>query len=189
MERFEAGRRVKSLLALYKAAESIPYGSEQFSHTYHALSSAFNAKLAHADDELVIATLLHDVGHLLTWDNLRRHADIGVIDHDRAGGDYLEQLGFSHRVCELVRGHVEARRYLVTTSDPYAARLTPSAIMALELNGGPMTGEQVDAFRANPHSHDCLQLLSFEELVHDHRFKPHSILTYEDMLIEHLMEA
>jgi len=44
---------------------------------------------------------------------------LGAKDHDHLGGDFLKDLGFPDTVCDLVRGHVQAKRYLVWKNPEY----------------------------------------------------------------------
>lgn len=189
MDSFEAEHRVKSILDLYRAAAARDYFGEAVTQVQHAVQSAMAAKQAGADDELIVAALLHDVGHLLDWENLRRHPDVGVIDHDRAGALYLSQLGFSRRVCGLVEGHVAAKRYLVATNEAYAARLSPASIMALELQGGPMTTTEAASFEASEFFHDCLRLRTWDEQSKDPNSVHRKIDNFDSLLLAHLISA
>ncbi len=53
---------------------------------------------------MVIAALLHDIGHLLQ-DDPSRMSEIGAVDHEKTGADFLSAAGFSDRVVTLVQGH------------------------------------------------------------------------------------
>jgi len=58
------------------------YFGEQVTQLQHALQAANLARSSGADDEMILAALLHDIGHLLEG---KRHEEIGVIDHDQCG--------------------------------------------------------------------------------------------------------
>ena len=62
------------------------------------------------------------------------------------GAAHLGALGFPPRVCRLVGGHVQAKRYLVATDAAYAARLSPGSAATLRHQGGPMTAQEAAAF-------------------------------------------
>src|SRR5262245_62555116 len=57
---------VGEILALYASRGSAAYAPERVSQTEHALQTARQAVVASAPDSLVVAALLHDVGHLLS---------------------------------------------------------------------------------------------------------------------------
>lgn len=92
----------------------------------HALQCAGNALADDADDELVLASALHDIGHALGADEHR---------HDRAARDWLSPR-FGERVGWLAGAHVAAKRYLVATEPDYAATLSGVSIATLEAQGG-----------------------------------------------------
>lgn len=131
----------------------------------HALQCAQLAEWAHADDTLVAAALLHDVGHFLV------HEDDGVDDrvdeltddaHELRAVPFLSQA-FGPAVVEPVRLHVAAKRYLVATEPRYAAALTPASRHSLQLQGGPMTAEERAAFELLPHAMDAVRLRTWDD--------------------------
>ncbi|XP_052275935.1 2-amino-1-hydroxyethylphosphonate dioxygenase (glycine-forming)-like [Dreissena polymorpha] len=82
------------------------------------------AKADGAPEETVLAAFLHDIGHLLgVCDNLPEmitdDVNIGTRDNDVIGGDYLRRKGFPAIVCDIVAGHVQAKRYLVLKENGY----------------------------------------------------------------------
>ena len=42
-----------------------------------------------------------------------RMEDCGVVDHEKLGGQWLAELGFSQQVCDLVARHVDGKRFQV----------------------------------------------------------------------------
>ena len=76
--------------------------------------------------------------------------EIFIARHDVTGAAFLENLGFPPRVCRLVGGHVQAKRYLVATDPAYAAALSPGSTRTLHHQGGPMTAAEAAAFEADP---------------------------------------
>ena len=82
------------------------------------------------DDELMVAGLVHDIGHLLPGVNDANHASAGAAAVRHALGE---------RVAALVGLHVEAKRYLVTTEGRYGGALAPDSVASLVLQGGPIT--------------------------------------------------
>jgi len=71
-----------------------------------------------------LAAFLHDIGHLLGVDKdlpemITDGINVGTHDHDVIGGCYLQKLGFPQLVCDIVAGHVQAKRYLVYKNNKY----------------------------------------------------------------------
>ncbi|MFD7155029.1 HD domain-containing protein [Kribbella sp. NPDC059898] len=94
-----------------------------------------------ADEELQVAGLVHDVGHLL-----RPGDDAG---HGRNGAAAVRGL-LGERVARLVELHVVAKRYLVATDAVHAERLSASSRRTLVAQGGAMTADEVRAFERDP---------------------------------------
>ena len=51
-----------------------------------------------------------------------------------------------------VRMHVDAKRYLCAVEPAYQQQLSPPSLVSLALQGGPMTSDEVEAFRESPHA-------------------------------------
>lgn len=136
--------------ALFAARGAAMYFGEDISEAEHALQAAALAEAAGADDSLVIAALLHDIGHLL-HDQGEDVAERGEdAHHEDIGYAWLAQR-FGSDVSEPARLHVEAKRYLCSTDPTYIRGLSPASTQSLELQGGPMRPAEVAAFEANPH--------------------------------------
>src|SRR5690348_578212 len=103
--------RVDQIMELLKTAGQSAYFGEPVTQLEHALQCAQLARDSGGDTEMIIAALLHDIGHLLEEEGVH-HETVGVIDHDAVGARYLRDRGFSDRVAQLVSGHVAAKRYL-----------------------------------------------------------------------------
>ncbi len=125
----------------------------------HALQCAQLAEWAHADDALVAAALLHDLGHFLT----PIEGDDDDDCHETIALPYLAG-GFGARVLEPIRLHVAAKRYLVATDAGYLAGLSPASVHSLALQGGPMSAIEVAEFDANPFAMDAVQLRRWDDL-------------------------
>jgi len=138
------------------------YFGEPVSQAEHALQAAHLGEVAGASDSLIVAALLHDVGHLLH--NLGEDAaERGIDDrHERSGGSWLSK-NFGPEVAEPVRLHVDAKRYLCAVEPSYLETLSPASKRSLELQGGPMDPEEIARFRANPHHRDAVQLRRWDD--------------------------
>ena len=63
----------------------------------------------------------------------------------------LAEAHFGPEVCEPVRLHVAAKRYLTAVEPDYMARLSGPSVTSLMLQGGPMSPAELEAFRGHPH--------------------------------------
>jgi predicted HD phosphohydrolase len=116
----------------------------------HALQTA--ALLAHlhpGDDELALAGLVHDIGHLLLGGTDEAHATDAALAVRQALGA---------RVAGTVGLHVEAKRYLVATEGSYGGVLTDDSVVSLGRQGGAMSEDEAAAFLAQPWATDAVLL-------------------------------
>jgi predicted HD phosphohydrolase len=133
------------LLQLYENRGGGAYFGESVSMTEHGLQAAHFARAAGAPAALIVAALLHDVGHLVedVPDDLADWTtDAG---HERIGGEWLARR-FPPAVSEPVRLHVPAKRYLLATDPAYLGNLSPASVVTLKLQGGPMSAAEVARF-------------------------------------------
>ncbi len=97
----------------------------------------------------MLASLLHDVGHMIHRLG-EDPAGRGIDDvHEELGAAWLAER-FGPEVSEPVRLHVAAKRYLCTVEPDYFGKLAPDSVRSLELQGGLMSADEVEQFRANP---------------------------------------
>ncbi|HWE39608.1 MAG TPA: HD domain-containing protein [Isosphaeraceae bacterium] len=157
---------VSRVLRLFAERGDSDYGSEAVSQRAHALQAAHLARQSGADPALVAAALLHDVGHLLH--NLPDDApDRGIDDrHEELAARWLARH-FRPEVAEPVRLHVAAKRYLCATETSYYEQLSEPSRVSLALQGGPMSAEEVEGFRASPHFEDAVRLRRWDDEAKD----------------------
>ena len=145
----ESVQIVAEILRLFRERGDSEYGGESITQAEHAFQAADLALENGADSTLVVAALLHDIGHLLH--NLPDDApDQGVDDeHEELGGRWLEKR-FGPAVTEPVRLHVAAKRYMCASDPEYYNLLSEPSRVSLALQGGPMSAEEVAEFERNP---------------------------------------
>jgi len=150
-------RAVEEIEALFARHGSESYG-EGVTMLQHALQTAALAQAEGADDSLVIAALLHDIGHFLqpTDDSYGYHK------HDRSGGEWLAAR-FGPAVSEPVRLHVAAKRYLCATESDYFGKLSAASVHSLGKQGGPMSATEAAAFAASPHAEAAVRLRRWDD--------------------------
>ena len=139
------------------------YGGESVTQLEHALQCAWMAEQAGAMPELIVASLLHDIGHLL-HDLPADAPDHGIDDHHENSGYRFLQKHFTPAVTEPVRQHVAAKRYLCTVEPAYLAQLSAPSLVSLKLQGGKMSEAELAEFRSSPHWDDALSLRRWDDL-------------------------
>jgi phosphonate degradation associated HDIG domain protein len=154
---------VDELLGLYETAGETAYLRDVVSHTEHALQTAAQAVQAGAPDALVVAALLHDVGHLLPGvDETSLGASGADARHEARGAVFLARY-FPIAVTRPIAMHVAAKRYLCAVDPAYAARLSPSSVRSLALQGGPLRDEAISAFERRAGFQEALSLRRWDE--------------------------
>jgi phosphonate degradation associated HDIG domain protein len=143
-----------------RGAES--YLGETVSMSEHMLQAAHFAEQSGADDELIAAALLHDIGHY-TNEFGEDYIDQGIDNlHDVAGARVLEGF-FPPRVVACVRLHVAAKRYLCATDPAYVGKLSAASIATLKLQGGPMSLQEVGEFRRRHFHEEAVRVRLWDE--------------------------
>ncbi|GAC1300163.1 MAG: HD domain-containing protein [Steroidobacteraceae bacterium] len=150
------------ILALFHERGADAYFGEGVSMTEHALQAAYFAQAGGAPPALIVAALLHDVGHLI--EDVPRDIAHWTLDaqHEQIGGRWLARR-FRPEVSEPVRLHVPAKRYLLATDERYFAKLSPASVITLKLQGGPMAPHEVAAFEAEPFHRDAVRVRQWDD--------------------------
>ncbi len=133
------------ILAIYRARGAAAYFGEHVSMTEHALQAAHFARADGAPQTLIVAALLHDIGHLIEPAPEAIEDWTADARHEVSGARWLAQR-FGAEISEPVRLHVPAKRYLCRTEAGYFARLSSASVHTLQLQGGPMSAHEAAQF-------------------------------------------
>jgi phosphonate degradation associated HDIG domain protein len=133
------------IFALYDRYGNESYG-ESVTQLEHMVQSAQLAEQQGYNEEVILAAFFHDIGHFLEYEPAERMGKLGAQQHDKLGGDYLRQRGFSERMARLVESHVEAKRYLTFRYPDYYHTLSDASKQTLKYQGGPMSAEEAQRF-------------------------------------------
>jgi phosphonate degradation associated HDIG domain protein len=154
---------VEKIIDLFEKNGDSEYGGESVTQGEHALQAAHLAVEEGCATNIIVASLLHDIGHML-------HAlpddapEQGIDDlHEELGFRFVDKY-FIPAVAEPVRLHVEAKRYLCAKEPEYFGRLSEPSIVSLKLQGGPMNAEECRLFEENMYYRDAVQLRRFDDL-------------------------
>ena len=150
---------------IFKSHQS-PYIGEQITQFEHMLISSLLADLDHQDPEVVLACFLHDLGHQLNNSSqmVMDGQILGLQDHENLGADYLLSLGLSPDICDLIRNHVHAKRYLITTNPDYKDNLSTASKMTLRLQGSEMNQSELENFRNHYNFNKYLLVRKYDDM-------------------------
>ena len=148
---------VEFLGDIFKRRGGEEYLGEPVTMAEHMLQGAYFAQQDGESEEIIVAALLHDIGHFTSEFGTFSMDDTEDKYHEEAGAKLLEQF-FPPIVTECVRQHVAAKRYLCAVNPDYFAELSEASIHSLNLQGGPMDADEVNAFKASPYLDDLVKL-------------------------------
>ena len=142
------------------------YLGEPVTMAQHMLQGAAIAEKNKMDEDVIVAALLHDIGHFTSEFGTFSMDDTEDRFHEEAGAKVLEAF-FPSLVIDCVRYHVAAKRYLCATNPHYFGKLSDASVHSLKLQGGPMNEDEVKAFEENPNLEKIIQVRYLDEAAKD----------------------
>lgn len=163
------------------------YLGEPVTMAEHMLQGAHFAEKANEPEVIIVAALLHDIGHFTSEFGMFSMGDTEDRLHEEAGAALLEAY-FPTLVTDCVRHHVAAKRYLCAVKPEYFDRLSEASIHSLNLQGGPMNAGEVAAFETNPNLKDIIKVRYYDEAGKraDLQTKPYS---YYAPMVQRVVDA
>ena len=138
------------------------YLGEPVTMAQHMLQGATFAEQQGLGEDIIVAALLHDIGHFTSEFGTYSTDDTHDRHHEEAGAQVLAAF-FPTLVTDCVRYHVAAKRYLCATRPSYFDRLSAASVHTLNLQGGPMSADEVAAFETNPNLAEIIQVRYLDE--------------------------
>ena len=157
---------VESILSILSRGGARQYGGEQVSQLAHGLQCGHLAERQGAAPHVIVAALLHDIGHLLNadeWAAFQRGED---ARHEVLGADFLTRH-FGPEVSEPVRLHVPAKRYLTAIEPAYHDSLSAVSKRTLQLQGGPFSAAEAVDFGKLAHAANAVRVRRWDEQAKD----------------------
>lgn len=136
---------------------------EGVSLTDHSLQTAALARAEGANDALVVAALLHDIGHFLQAQD-RGNENYLADDwaHDTIAADWLRPR-FGGAIADPVGHHVSAKRWLCACEPEYFTALSAASVASLAAQGGTFSAEEANAWRSHPGAEDAIRLRRWDD--------------------------
>jgi phosphonate degradation associated HDIG domain protein len=166
------------------------YIGEPISQIEHACQSAQLAEQEGLDEEVILAALFHDIGHLCTKEGIFESMDgYGVKRHEHIGADFLRSKGFSEKIARLVENHVQAKRYLTFKYPAYYEALSEASKKTLEFQGGKMTEKEAINFENDTLFSLSIQMRTWDEKAKEIGVALPELNKYKQMAIKHLSKS
>lgn len=191
MERLIASEIADEIIDLLLSNGGSEYIGEPVTKLEHMVQSAEIAAEKGFDEELIIAALLHDIGHIcVPTTEYNNMSGLGLQDHELLGATFLQSRGFSDRVIQAVALHVPAKRYLCYKYPDYLALLSEASLQTLAYQGGPMTAYEAEVFEQNPYLEDIIAIRRIDEAAKiENKPLPESLDEYKQMMVRHLQKS
>ena len=141
---------IEKIVSTFERRGDEIYAGEDVTQLQHATQCARLAAMENAPDSLIVAALLHDIGHIIQDQDLPSSCRENLDDlHEEAGHAFLKQH-FGDAVLSPVRLHVAAKRYLCTVDNEYVNQLSPVSLKSLADQGGLMSPDELKQFESDP---------------------------------------
>jgi predicted HD phosphohydrolase len=177
---------VDELFQVLQRGGSTAYFGEPVSVLDHSLQTAWfvqgQAADGNADQTLIAAALLHDLGHLLHSDgeDAAQHG-LDTRHEERAAALLEGHLPVS--VLDPIRMHVAAKRYLCFANPGYLSALSPASLQSLRLQGGPMTILEAQDFLSRPHAPAALALRRADDAAKIDQLRVPNLGAYRSLIV------
>jgi [1-hydroxy-2-(trimethylamino)ethyl]phosphonate dioxygenase len=152
----------QELVQIFESAKGAEYLGEDITLVEHMIQCGELARKTDAPEWLVVAALLHDIGHMLIPDAQEAQDSGEDRHHDEVGADWLAQR-FPENLVEAVRLHVDAKKYLVATEPEYLDKLSEASRITLAIQGGIFTPEECAEFLRQPYAGEAIDLRRWDD--------------------------
>ncbi|MDR3646026.1 MAG: HD domain-containing protein [Candidatus Babeliales bacterium] len=180
---------LNNLFELLEQGANQDYIGEPVSQLEHALQCGQLALDSNSDTETILAAFLHDIGHLCASKDAKQMDGFGVAQHELIGAEYIKKLGFSTKVTELMKSHVDAKRYLIhKKGDQYYNQLSDASRETLKRQGGMMTATEAQLFEADLLFKEKIELRLWDEKAKIKDAKTKDLNFFKELCIKHLQK-
>lgn len=156
---------------------------ESVSQTAHAVQTAMLAERDGASPALMVASLLHDLAHLLERDPADGAAQPDRdLRHEVVAARFLATW-FGPEVTAPIRHHVAAKRYLCAIDPEYTRALSPASVHSLALQGGPMSPDEAGAFLSVDGAAEAVRLRRWDDLAKDPDLMAPAFADHRELLL------
>ena len=152
----------EEIAEIYSSGISEEYLGEDVKLVEHMLQCADLALEEGAEDHLVLAALLHDIGHLLIPDATEAHFSGVDAHHDKIGSQWVKER-FPESVSLPILLHVDAKKYLVATGNEYYEKLSQASKDTLAMQGGPLSPQEAAEYLLMPGAQEAVQVRLWDD--------------------------
>ena len=156
---------------------------ESVTQLQHSLQTASLARIEDGRRHIVIASLLHDIGHLLIDENDSKNDFLKKdLNHENIASNFLKDF-FSEEITESIRLHVVAKRYLCSIDNSYYERLAKSSKKSFVVQGGALEKKEIFELENNIYFKDAIQLRKWDDRAKVSLKEVEELDTYKEMIV------
>ena len=174
------------IFQLYNNYGSKDYIGESVTQIEHMVQAAMLAEEDNSSVELVLASLFHDIGNLVGFDD-EKMGEYGIMNHEKKGADFLRNLGFNENIPLLIENHVIAKRYLARDPE-YYNNLSEASKQTLIYQGGPMDDTDADNYQNLPNFDSYIKIRRYDDQAKNTNITIKSLNYYRDMCYNYLIK-
>jgi 2-amino-1-hydroxyethylphosphonate dioxygenase (glycine-forming) len=154
---------IYEIKSLFKNKGNEDYFGENISQYEHAAQCLMMAISEEETQEMQVAALLHDIGHLLDHAETDAMDVYGRKDHEEAAEAWLSERGFSERIQKVVKNHVKAKRYLCFKYKEYHDALSEASKQTMRFQGGIMSQDEALEFENDTNFIESIKLREWDD--------------------------
>lgn len=175
---------VNKIFNYYEEFGSKDYIGEEVTQVEHMVQAAMLSEMNGDSNEVILASLFHDIGHLVAFDKETMDG-FGIKNHERLGADFLRELGIPEIIPELVQSHVSTKRYLAR-DEKYYNSLSKASQTTLKYQGGIFNDEEALEFEKGKNFVNYVKIRLYDDKAKEVNIKLKPLNYYKDMLLKYL---
>ena len=164
------------------------YIGELVTQNQHMIQAAMLAEKEKQSIYIILASLFHDIGHLVEFNSDKKMGSFGIQNHESIGANFLRENNIPEPIPSLVENHVKVKRYLTFKYKNYYNELSDASKKTLEYQGGPMKLKESNEFENDPNFEGSLKIRKYDDLAKDPNHKIIDLDYYKNMLAKLLEE-
>lgn len=186
-EKKEIDKIIEEIESKFTTFGDNAYLGESVTISAHMLQAAALAEVEGASPALVVAALLHDIGHFTGELGMYTTGDSFDRRHEVAGERYLRNH-FLPEIADCVGLHVAAKRYLCAVDPAYHDSLSTASRHSLILQGGAMSVAECADFEQRPHSREAARLRRWDDAAKHAGVATKRVADYRDLMRDCLLK-
>ena len=188
MEISKAVKNIQVVFDLYDRFGGEDYMDGAVTQLDHMFQTAKRAEGEGYNEEIILSAFFHDIGHLISYTFKASNSNGECsIDYGKVGAEYLQGLGFSENICNMVRSQLQTKRYLNYKFYNCDQNRSSASIVNPEQKETVMNAVEARVFECNPMHLLYIKLLEWDNMAIIGNVAGASTAKYQQMALKHLL--